>query len=83
MTYIYSLLGILETNYIWFSILALSIGLLSYTLTKNSIAFWIIEMGMIIIGYIENILPEWFMVLSGFVFLTLVIYQKSPSIWRI
>lgn len=83
MTYIYSLLRILETNYIWFSILALSIGLLSYTLTKNSIAFWIIEMGMIIIGYIENILPEWFMVLSGFVFLTLVIYQKSPSIWRI
>ena len=83
MTYIYSLLGILETNYIWFSILALSIGLLSYTLTKNSIAFWIIEMGMIIIGYIENILPEWFMVLSGFVFLTLIIYQKSPSIWRI
>ena len=83
MTYIYSLLGILETNYIWFSILALSIGLLSYTLTKNSIAFWIIEMGMIIIGYIENILPEWFMVLSGFTFLTLTIYQKSPSIWRI
>ena len=83
MTYIYSLLNILETNYIWFSIIALSIGLIAYITTKNSIAFWIIEMGMIIIGYIENILPEWFMVLAGFSFIVFMIYQKSPSIWRI
>ena len=83
MTEIYNLLNILEMNYIWFSIFALGIGLIAYFITKNSIAFWIIEMGMIIIGYIENIFPEWFMVLDGFAFIVFMIYQKSPTIWRI
>jgi hypothetical protein len=83
MTYIYSLLNILETNYVWYSIIVIAIGLIAFTATKNSIAFWITTIALIIIGFIDSIYPLWFMLLTGFASITFMIYQKSPSIWRI
>lgn len=84
MSYLFQLIDLLKINYIWFTILEVTLALIGYEIAKYELAFVFVLVGMTILGSFLGYYPEWliYFMVMGMIAFSLISKPKFNG-WRI